>query len=133
MKLLNILPFLDNDDLKGLVEKIKNNEVKGVRYTHLYPFLNDRDIDELVDLLVKDGNAKDLYSALPFMSDKRLEQLHKEVKAGKVEGFKESALLPFLGKDAIKAMVEDLIKNSVDEVDDLADEIEKAVDDAFDE
>ena len=103
-----------NDDLKGLVEKIKNNEVKGVRYTHLYPFLNDRDIDELVDLLVKDGNAKDLYSALPFMSDKRLEQLHKEVKAGKVEGFKESALLPFLGKDAIKAMVEDLIKNSVD-------------------
>ena len=51
MKLLNILPFLDDDDLKGLIEKIKNNEVKGVKYTHLYPFLSDKDIDELVDLL----------------------------------------------------------------------------------
>lgn len=118
MKLLKILPFLDDDDLKGLVEKIKTNEIKGVKFTHLYPFLSDKDIDELVDLLVKDGKARDLYSALPFMSDERLERLHKEVKEGKIEGFKEEALLPFLGKDAIKAMVEDLIKNHVEDKND---------------
>jgi len=136
MKLMSILPFLDQEDLSELIAKIKSKEVKGVSFTHLYPFLNSQEVDELVDLLVKEGPKKDLYGALPFMSKARLEKLHNEVKDGKVEGFAEEALLPFLGKDKIKDLVQDLINRKIgDKLDGLDDElsskIEKAVEQAF--
>lgn len=138
MKIMSILPFLDQEDLKELIEKIKNKEVKGVKYTHLYPFLNSQEVDELVDLVVAEGPMKELYSALPFMSKERLSRLHDEVKSGKVEGFQEEALLPFLGKDKIKEMVQAIINSKVGDKlegldDDLAEKIEKAVEQSFGE
>lgn len=134
MKLMSILPFLDSEDLTELIEKIKNKEVEGVKFSHLYPFLNKKEVDELVDILVADGKSRDIYSALPFMSRDRLNKLYTEVKDGKLEGFSEEALLPFLGKDKIKEMVQDIIKNNKEDLDDdIADHIEKAVEQAFGE
>ena len=72
MKLMSMLPFLESEDLKELIEKIRNKEITGVKYTQLYPFLNAKEVDELVDLLVEEGNPREIYSALPFMSDERL-------------------------------------------------------------
>ncbi len=137
MKLMSMLPFLESEDLKELIEKIRNKEITGVKYTQLYPFLNAKEVDELVDLLVEEGNPREIYSALPFMSDERLSKLHKEIKEGKVEGFKEEALLPFLGTDKIKELVQNLIKNSVESKldgldEEISDKIEKVVKNAFD-
>ncbi|AIO19283.1 hypothetical protein KQ51_01407 [Candidatus Izimaplasma bacterium HR1] len=138
MKLLNLLPFMDDEDIKELVNKIKTKEVKGVKLVHLYPFLESNEVDELVDEIVKDGNKKDLYTALPFMSRQRLNKLYEEVKEGKVEGFKEQALLPFLGQSKIKELVEAAIKKGFDEnledIDEkVAEKVEKAVEKAFEE
>ena len=137
MKLMTLLPFMDQEDIQELVQKIKNKEVKGVRYIHLFPFLDREEVDQLVDSLVEDNNAKELYGALPFMSQERLNRLYDEVKEGKVEGFKEHALLPFLGKAKIKDLVNDVVNNSVEEAledldEDIAARVEKAVDAALD-
>ena len=138
MKLLHLLPFMDNEDLKELVEKIKNKEVTGVKLVHLYPFLDQNEVDELVDEIVKDGNSKDLYSALPFMSRQRLNTLYEDIKSGKVTGFKEEALLPFLGKNKIKELVEAAIKKGMDSKlenldDEISEKVEKALEKAFEE
>lgn len=132
MKLMSILPFLEAEDIKELIEKIKSKELKGVKFTQLYPFINDREVDELVDYLVEQGKTREVYSALPFMTDARLDRLQTEVSEGKLEGFKEEALLPFLGTNKIKEMVQELIKNSVEEKldgleDEISDKIEKVV------
>lgn len=138
MKLLHLLPFMDDEDLKELVQKIKSKEVKGVKLVHLYPFLDRSEIDELVDEIIKDGKPKDLYSALPFMSRQKLNDVYEKIQSGELEGFKEQALLPFLGRDKIKELVNKVIKDNLDSnLEDLDDEIsekvEKAVKDAFDE
>ncbi len=137
MKLMSILPFLEAADIKELIEKIKTNELKGVKFTQLYPFLNDNEVDELVDFLVEQGKTREVYSALPFMTDARFDRLHTEVTEGKLEGFKEEALLPFLGTDKIKELVQNLIKNSVESKldgldEEISDKIEKVVKNAFD-
>lgn len=115
MKLIKLLPFMDQEDLSELVKKIKSKEVTGVNLVHLYPFLEETEIDELVDELVKEGAKKDIYRALPFMSKERLNRLYDEVKDGKVPEFKEEALLPFLGKDKIKSMVNEMLHAKTEE------------------
>lgn len=135
MKLRNLLPFMDNEDLKELVQKIKSNEVKGVKLVHLYPFLDREDIDDLVDVVLKEGKSRDLYSALPFISKKKLNEIYERIQAGELEGFKEEALLPFLGKDKIKELVDRVIKQNVDENldDEITEKVEKAIEKAFEE
>ncbi len=115
MKLMKLLPFMDDEDLKELVTKIKNNEVKGVKLVHLYPFLNRDDIDELVDGIIENGNSKDLYSALPFMSKEKLNEIYDRVHAGELEGFREEALLPFLGRKKIKELIDQAISKTQEE------------------
>ena len=138
MNLMTLLPFMDQEDLTELVQKIKSKEITGVNLMHLYPFLGESEIDELVDELVEQGNRKHLYGALPFMTEARLNKLYEEVKAGKVENFKEEALLPFLGRDKIKDMVNDLIKNKLGQKlegldEEISSKVEKAINDAIDE
>lgn len=138
MKLLHLLPFMDDEDLKELVQKIKTQEVKGVKFVHLYPFLDREDIDELVDEAVKQGRPKDLYSALPFMSKNKLNEIYEKIQSGEITGFKEEALLPFLGKGKIKELVDRLIKENVDEKlenldEEIAKKVEKSIEKAFDE
>jgi hypothetical protein len=131
MKLSSLLPFMDQEDLTALLEKIKKGEIKGIKYVHLYPFLKSSEVDELVDALVENKEFKQIYSALPFMSKKQVEKLRDLVEAGKLEGFKEEALLPFLGSSAIKALVDDIINKRVKEkLDGLDETISSAVENA---
>ena len=109
MKLLHLLPFMDQEDMTELLEKIKQGEVKGVKYVYLYPFLNTEELDQLVDYHVEQGSKKEIYAALPFMSNERLSKLYEQVKNKKIEGFKEEALIPFLGQKKIKELVKELI------------------------
>lgn len=132
MKLLHLLPFMDQEDLTELLEKIKKGEVKGVKFVQIYPFLRGKEVDEIVDKLVEDNDHKQIYSALPFMTRKRLDQLHDEVTSGKLEGFKEQALLPFLGRDKIKELVDQVINEKVKEaLDGLDETISDAVENAM--
>lgn len=138
MKLSHLIPFMDDEDLKELVEKIKNKEVKGVKLVQLYPFLHRNEVDELVDEVLKDGNPKDLYTALPFMSKAKLNEVYEKIQSGELEGFKEEALLPFLGKDKIKELVDRVIKENIgsklENLDEkIAEKVEKAVEKAFEE
>ncbi len=139
MKLITLLPFMDSEDLKELADKILKKEVKGVPIVTLYPFLDSEELDEIIDKLVKEKGNKALYSALPFMSKKRLDKLYEDVKAGNLPGFKESTLLPFLGKDKIKDLFNDLVEKAQTEGledagdENLADTISDAISDAFDE
>ena len=40
MNYIHMLPFLEDEDLDELVDKIISGEVKGIKLMMLYPFLN---------------------------------------------------------------------------------------------
>ena len=122
MKYIHMLPFLDEEDLDELVEKILNGEAKGIRIVTLYPFLSRTSLDKLVDKLIKEGKSKELNGALPFMSKEKINEIYDAVKEGKLEGIDEMFLMPFLGKNKIKEMFNDLVKKASESGEDFDEE-----------
>lgn len=114
MKYIHMLPFLDEEDLDELVEKILNGEVKGIKLVMLYPFLSKEALEKLVDYLIKENKAKDLQHSFPFISKGKINEIYDGIAAGTITGIKEQTLMPFLGKDKIKEMFEKLVKEAKD-------------------
>ncbi len=113
-KLMKILPFLGDDDIKELAMKIINKEVTGIKLVMLFPFLNDSDLDELVDLMIEKNLGKQLTYVLPFASKKTIEKITNGIKNGTVKGVHEAALYPFMGEKELKVMFEDLVKEAIE-------------------
>ena len=132
-KLSNLLPFLDNGDIKELAMKIINKEVKGVNIAIVFPFLNNEDLNSIVDQLIEQNDGKHLKYALPFVSRKKIGEIYEAVKDGKIEGFKETYLYPFLDQDKLKEMfdqyVKDVVENGEDDEEDDEDELDIELDD----
>lgn len=123
MKYTTLLPFLDSEDLKDLANKIISGEVTNVKMAMLYPFLEDETLDTIIDFLIKEKRNKDLYSALPFISKHKINDIYEAAQRGEMEGFNSSALIPFLGKGKIKEIFDTLVKEAtLDDDDDDDDE-----------
>lgn len=114
MKYIQMLPFLDKEDLDELVEKIISGEVTTIKTVMLYPFLDKESIDKLVDHDIKDNNASDLASALPFISKEKINEIYEKINDGTITGVKEEILMPFLGKNKIKEMFYKYMNESKD-------------------
>lgn len=125
MKIIQLLPFMENEEVKELALEIINGEVTGVKLVVLFPFLRSEDLDEIVDILIEKKQTKSLQMAIPFVSSKKVEAIYEQVKAGNLEGMKETYFLPFLGKSTIKSMIKDIIKQAKESAkDDVEDEDE---------
>lgn len=114
MKYTHILPFLEEEDIDELVEKILSGEVKCVKLMMLYPFLSRESLNKLVDHLIKKNKGKDLNRALPFISKVKVNEIYEAVQAGKITGINDYALIPFLGKSKIKEIFNKLVKEAKD-------------------
>lgn len=137
MKLVSLLPFMENEEIKDLAHKIINGEVKGVKLVVLFPFLEEKDLDEIVDILIEKGDIKSLKYTFPFVSQTTIEKIYNKVKDGTIKDMRTQSLLPFLGKQQIKDLFEALVKEAAnnpdiasdddlddDDLDDLDDDFE---------
>ncbi len=121
-KLVHMLPFMESNELKDLAIKIINKEVKGVRIVVLFPFLSGKDLNEVVDLMIEKKMGRELNKVIPFINEEKLNELYDAVKDGSIEGLEETYLFPFLGKDKLKSMFNDLVKKATEEADDEQEE-----------
>lgn len=121
-KIMQILPFLDDGDLKELAIKIINEEVTGVKLMMVFPFLSSNDLDELVDLMIEKNLGKQLTYVLPFASKETVKKISKGIKDGTIKGVRETSLYPFLDRDELKARFEDLVKEAAEHPEDDSDE-----------
>jgi len=127
-KLIHILPFMDNDDLKELANKIISGEVKGVKMHMLYPFLSKSDLNEIIKTMIEKDDIANLKYVLPFASKEMVQQIYDGVKEGKIKGLKEHYLYPFLEKDKIKEMFNDLVSKAAEESDEDVEDDDEEVD-----
>ena len=132
-KLVRLLPFMDGQELKDLAMKIINGEVKGVNLSVLFPFLRSSDLTEISELLLEKKDVRNLKRLVPFARQETIEKIYQQVKGGNLEGFNEVYLYPFLGKDMIKSMFNDLVKEAAEHPERFKDDDEDDEDDFDDE
>lgn len=113
-KIVGLLPFMEDEEIKELAYKILNDEVQGMKIVVLYPFLDKEDLEDIVKVCIEKQKKTEIYSALPFLSKKALHEIYQSVREGKLEGFKEQVFYPFLGKDEVKKVYKDLIKEAME-------------------
>ncbi|MCK4552096.1 MAG: hypothetical protein KAU02_04190 [Tenericutes bacterium] len=123
-KLMHILPFMESEELKELAIKVINKEIKGVKLIILLPFLRRDDLNEIVDKLIENKQGKELSYAIPFVSTKTIERIYQGVKSGEIEGVKPTLLYPFLDKDKLKELFNDLVQAATDNPDSEDDELD---------
>lgn len=97
-----ILPFLGEEELKLLAEKIHSSEdgrFNGITIEMLLPFLDENDIDDLFDQVREDGKTLTLF--LPFVSEKKLnESLDRFIETGRKKEI--LSMLPFLDEEGVR-------------------------------
>jgi hypothetical protein len=113
-KIDQLLPFMEGEDLKDLAMKIARKEIEGVKLHKMYPFLGEKDLNEVIDLLIENKDASNLKKAIPFMTNEKMDQLFEAVQKNEIEDLPEHYFYPFLSKDKIKSLFEtyvDELKN----------------------
>ena len=96
IKLAQMLPFLDEEDLSTLVEEIRNSdagEYRGVRLCHLLPFLSEEQVSDL--FLEELKEKKDVTAFYPFLPEKTYKEIVDRYLSGEQE-IDINALYPFL-------------------------------------
>ncbi len=110
MKLAALLPFMDKEELQSLANDIIEGKKDNIKLAIIFPFLKKDTLEDIVDKLIEKDKSKELYTALPFLNKSTIMKIHQAYKDGKLTHFKEEALLPFLDKDTIKQMFDELVK-----------------------
>jgi len=108
-KISTLLPFLDDGEIKELVEKALAGEIKNFKFTMVYPFADQETINMVVDHFIKEGQAKKIMSAVPFLENSKINEIYQLIQDKKIEGLREEMLLPFLGKGKIKELFKSML------------------------
>lgn len=103
MNIKKMLPFLDDEDLEELANRILDsdeNEFKGVTISEVLPFLDDDVVDKMFFKAIL--NNKDYKKFLPFVSEEALHTLVVKYFNGEIENIDVDEIYPFLDEDDIK-------------------------------
>jgi len=102
MNVYKYLPFMDEEDLTELVEKIKQKEVTEIPLYKVFPFLKKETLDDLVDYMIDEQDNNNLTKSLPFIGKSTLNKIKDAIDQGKLEDFDDARLLPFMDASSIK-------------------------------
>jgi hypothetical protein len=111
MKIKNMLPFLEDEELAELAKKIVSSptgEVQGVKLEDLLPYMDDDDIDEMMMEAFKNGENVDCF--LPFASDDGIEDVIDLALAGK-DMVSLKNFLPFADDETIEKIADKALLN----------------------
>jgi hypothetical protein len=108
-KIISGLPFLDDEDLKEMVDEITSNSsaYKDLPIAALMPFLDDEDADRLFLKCVDDDHLSkkfDISSMVHFVSEACLDKLAEGYMLGKYQHINLDAVYPFMSSKTIKKL-----------------------------
>lgn len=108
-KLMQILPFLDDEDVHEIVEDILSDPAKydGLNLSCVMPFLDEKDCDALFLKIALDADKKyehSLVSLAPFVSEECLSKLVDKFVSGELQDVDMDGLYPFLSSKDVKRL-----------------------------
>ena len=106
-KIKKILPFLDEEDLKEIVEAIlaKDEKYEFLPLDILFPYLNEEDCDRLFLMALDDVDMKnkiDIQKLVPFVSEECMDKFVDLYVQGKYKNVNIDELYPFMNNKSIK-------------------------------
>jgi len=117
MKYTQLLPFMEEEELRKIAQEIMSGELKGVKVEALYPFIGTNHLHEIVDQLIEKKETKALEHAIPFITKEKVLDVYRAAEKGELPNFDASSCIPFLSPDMIKDLFRELIKNAPIEAD----------------
>jgi hypothetical protein len=112
MTLKTMIPFLDEEEVDELTEKIAaspDGEFQGVRMDEVLPFASEEGVDRMMLSLAKIG--KNVAPCFPFASDEGLSQLVELIAKGDAKGIALEELLPFIDGDDVGKLAEKILED----------------------
>ena len=106
-KIKKILPFLDEEDLKEIVDAIlaKDEKYEFLPLDILFPYLNEEDCDRLFLMALDDVDMKnkiDIQKLVPFVSEECMDKFVDLYVQGKYKNVNIDELYPFMNNKSIK-------------------------------
>lgn len=111
MNIKKLIPFLDEEDLNELADKILESEegsFDGVKIGDILSFLEDEKVDEIFLRQVKEH--KDYQAYLPFVSDECMDRLTEDYINGEIGDFDIESVFPYMEDDNIKKVFRAYLK-----------------------
>lgn len=113
-KLVQMLPFMDDETIHELVEKIlKEDGLDGIEIGMVLPFLDSEDATKLFKKAMS-GNHPKLNPMMiaPFVDSEALSFVVDDFIAGNIDESQLDALYPFLDEDDLKRLFKHIINES---------------------
>jgi len=119
MKYTQLLPFMEEEELKKIAQEIMSGELKGVKIEALFPFIGINHLHEIVNQLIEKKETETLQCAIPFVSKEKVLDIYRAAEKGELPNFDASNCIPFLSPDMIKEIFRELIKKAPIEADEV--------------
>jgi hypothetical protein len=105
ISLRSLLPFLEEEDLQKLGDKIlaSDGHYGDLSYATLLPYMDDEDIDEVFLQMATSGDPA-AKSLAPFASEEAFHELVARYLAGSLADFDFDAYYPFMDDDDIRSL-----------------------------
>lgn len=113
-KLVQMLPFMDEDTIHELVEKIiKEDGLGGIDIAVILPFLDEDDATALFKKAISGGYPKlNPMMIAPFVDEDALSFVVDEYIAGNLSESQLDALYPFLNEDDLKRLFKHILNQN---------------------
>lgn len=107
-KLVSMLPFLDDEDIHQLMEKIlaKDELFKDLNIMSMLPFLSSEDASRLFRKALEQGSDINPIQIAPFIDDEELSIVIDDYMNGKYPDLDVDSLYPFLSSKDVKRLFE---------------------------
>lgn len=103
-----MLPFMDEEDLDVLVNKIIEGK-EDLKASSILPFLQENQIEKLADYYIKTGSS--ISPFLPFLENEQIVKYLDYAIANPDSLIKVSSFLPFLEEEGLQKLCEASIKD----------------------
>jgi 2-phospho-L-lactate guanylyltransferase (CobY/MobA/RfbA family) len=113
MKLVRMLPFLENAELKELVDSILNDQLDkdSISIIEVVPFLEDEEINRLFNGAIEGKIDVNPVAFLPFLENEAMNELVDRIQSGEITNVKIESIIPFLEKEQIQKIFRDTLNS----------------------
>jgi hypothetical protein len=108
-----MLPFLENAELKELVDSILNDQLDkdSISIIEVVPFLEDEEINRLFNGAIEGKIDVNPVAFLPFLENEAMNELVDRIQSGEITNVKIESIIPFLEKEQIQKIFRDTLNS----------------------
>jgi hypothetical protein len=113
MKLVRMLPFLEDEELKELVDAILNNELEenSISVMEIVPFLEEEDTNRLFQAAIEEKIDVNPVVFFPFLEKEVIDQVIEKIQSGEITTISIDSITPFLDDNQIKKIFKNLLNS----------------------